>query len=305
MRFKSWHLSCPDVPPLMWEPVNPLCQPTCPSQPGVTLTGDKWPVGVTSGRVWSVTSQYPDLRVISIHPCHQLSHQPHAAQGRLCLKSKTKGFHISPRAAFRFFSLFFVWGRAAPPAPVSLSVRLKYFSWDIRPRALDWLRWPVFCALNCPSIDLKFSNLSAPNPQWSSSFKSSDWVIQHLLDYKEIAQKLNFWSKVRLIKENDECPLTRYLASNLNSYFMKISYLEHFLLTTFSKTPKCHQNPKEDPQRAIKILEHQKLREMMAKLSEQAFIYFVPLTGNYRWGGLLPDWAKQSINSVSSQFFPE
>ena len=38
MRFKSWHLSCPHVPPPMWEPVNPWCQSTCPSQPGVTPT---------------------------------------------------------------------------------------------------------------------------------------------------------------------------------------------------------------------------------------------------------------------------
>ena len=195
----------------------------------------------TLARVWSVTSQYWDLEgsLAFIGVTSSLT----------ILTQHKAGFVWNPRRRDSTFcpgphldSSVYSSSEAEPPAPVSLSVRLKYFSWDIRPGALDWLRWPVFCALNYPGTEFKFSNLSAPNPQWSSSFKSSDWVIQHLLDYKEIAQKLNFWSKVRLIKENDECLLTRYLASNLNSYFMKISYLEHFLLTT--KTPKCHQNLK-------------------------------------------------------------
>ena len=80
--------------------------------------------------------------------------------------------------------------------------------------------------------------------------------------------------------------------------------LSIFLWLLSSRPPNVTKNPTEDPQRAIKILEHQKLREMMAKLSEQAFIYLVTLTGNYRCGGLLPDWVKQSIDILSSPFYP-
>ena len=176
---------------------------------GNTNPGDKWPVGVILTRVRSVTSQYwgqeGSLAFIAVTRTLITSCLTRTRQAL----SETQDEGIPHLARGRIWILQFILRLRQSRLTARVSnwnISLEIFAPGL------WTDWDDPCfKLSC--TEFKFSNLSAPNPLRGSSFKSSDWVIQHLFDYKEIAQKLNFWSKVRLIKENDECLLTRYLAS--------------------------------------------------------------------------------------------
>ena len=191
-------------------PVNPQCQPTCPSQPGVTPTlgtNDQW-VSSSPGSDQSPVSIEDSRGSLAFIAVTRTLITSCLTRTRQAL-SETQDEGIPHLARGRIWILQFILRLRQSRLTARVSnwnISLEIFAPGL------WTDWDDPCfKLSC--TEFKFSNLSAPNPLRGSSFKSSDWVIQHLFDYKEIAQKLNFWSKVRLIKENDECLLTRYLAS--------------------------------------------------------------------------------------------